>query len=119
MRHVQDDPKTALVWAQQRIGKNKASFENIKKLVKRLDQPRYTPKETPAKPKSAVRNVKPPVQSSPPVQPSPKAAPQSSGAQLSSPASPKPAPVPEQTTQPEPSPPPELAPVLSEEAPTE
>lgn len=122
MRHVQDDPKTALVWAQQRTGKNKAALETIKKLVKRLDQPRYTPKEAPAKPKPQpdVPKVKPPVQPSPKVVP-PKAKP--SGAQLSSPVpppvAPKPAPVPEQTVQPESSLPPELAPVLPEEAPGE
>lgn len=124
MRHVQDDPKTALVWAQQRTGKNKASFEAIKKLVKRLDQPRYTPKETPTK--LTAPKVKPPVPPSPKVQPSPNAKPQptpSSGAQRSSPVSPpetpQPALVPEQTAQPEPSPPPELAPVPAEETPTE
>lgn len=122
MRHVQDDPKTALVWAQQRTGKNKAALETIKKLVKRLDQPRYTPKEAPAKPKPQpdVLKVKPPVQPSPKVVP-PKAKP--SGAQLSSPVplpvAPKPAPVPEQTVQPESSLPPELAPVPPEEAPGE
>lgn len=122
MRHVQDDPKTALVWAQQRTGKNKAALETIKKLVKRLDQPRYTPKEAPAKPKPQpdVPKVKPLVQPSPKVVP-PKAKP--SGAQLSSPVpspvAPKPAPVPEQTVQPESSLPPELAPVPPEEAPGE
>lgn len=128
IRHVQDDPKTALVWAQQRTGKNKTSLETIKKLVKRLDQPRYTPKETSAKPKPPVSQgkPKPPAQSSPKVEPSPKAPPpqpKSSGAQLSSPGSspapPKPAPVPEQIAQPEPSPSPEVAPVPVEEMPRE
>ncbi len=78
IRHVQDDPKTALAWAQQRTGKNKASLEKIKKLVKRLEQPRYTPKEVPPKvPKSQSPNNasqpltgKPKQPQTPPSQPS-------------------------------------------------
>ncbi|WP_299493097.1 hypothetical protein [Acaryochloris sp. IP29b_bin.137] len=82
IRHVQDDPKTALAWAQQRTKKNKASLETIKKLVKRLDQPRYTPKESP-KPPPSVHNqpVKPPAKKIAPQKAQP------SGAQLSSPVS--------------------------------
>jgi len=47
IRHLQDDPKAALVWAQQKTGKNKTALQKIQKLLKRLDQPRYTPKESP------------------------------------------------------------------------
>ena len=46
IRHLQEDPKTALTWAQQKTGNKKAALQNIKKLLKRLDQPRYTPKES-------------------------------------------------------------------------
>ena len=81
IRHVQDEPKAALVWAQQRTGKNKAAVQRIQALLKRLDQPRYTPKERPPKipkpqpsPKANQRTGKQrtlPKQPSAPVTPAP------------------------------------------------
>lgn len=103
IRHVQDDPKTALVWAQQRTGKNKASLKTIKKLVKRLDQPRYTPKEAAVpKPQPSSRKVKPSIQA--PAKIAPQRS-QPSGGQISSPTPPPPStpkPAPEQTVNPNP-----------------
>lgn len=58
IRHLQDDPKAALVWAQQKT-KNKTALQKIQKLLKRLDQPRYTPKESPP----TVPQAQPPARS--------------------------------------------------------
>ncbi len=79
IRHVQDEPKAALVWAQQRTGKNKAAVQRIQALLKRLDRPRYTPKERPPKvPKpqpSPKANPRPSKQRPFPKQPSSPVAP--------------------------------------------
>ncbi|NJM66349.1 MAG: hypothetical protein HC851_12145 [Acaryochloris sp. RU_4_1] len=108
IRHLQDDSKPALAWAQQKMGKNKVALQSIQKLLQRLDQPTLTPKESPSKiSKSQV--PKPQVLGSTPlVKPQPllpqTASPQPSVSPLPAPAPQREKTVPKVEISPQPSP---------------